>query len=76
MIDAQVRKSVALLASSGMSGREISVRLGISRNTVAAIIEQNGAMPGVVRTPKIQLDEDLLARLYKECDGYAQHEPR
>jgi transposase len=72
MIDAELRRSVALLAASGMSGREISVRLGISRNTVAAIIEQNGAMPRVVRTPKIQLDEDLLARLYKECDGYAQ----
>jgi len=72
MIDAGLRRSVALLAASGMSGREISVRLGISRNTVAAIIEQNGAMPRVVRAPKIQLDEDLLARLYKECGGYAQ----
>ena len=72
MIDAGLRRSVALLAASGMSGREISSRLGISRNTVAAIIEQNGAMPRVVRTPKIQLDEELLARLYKDCEGYAQ----
>ena len=72
MIDAELRRSVALLAASGMSAREISVRLGISRNTVAAIIQQNGAMPRIVRKNKVELDEELLARLYRECDGYAQ----
>jgi transposase len=72
MIDAELRKSVAVLAAHGMSGREISVRLGISRNTVRAIIAQGGRVPRIVRRDRIPLDPELLARLYAECDGYAQ----
>ena len=71
MIEADKRKAIYLLDQEGMSAREISRRLGISRNTIGVILGQNGEMP-VLERKKQQIDEDLLRRLYDECDGYAQ----
>jgi len=71
MIEQDKRKAVYLLAREGMTEREISRRLDISRNTVKAIIRQQGEMPMIERK-KQRIDEDLLKRLYKECDGYVQ----
>lgn len=72
MIDAELRKAVAALAVRGMSAREISLRLKISRNTVRAIIAQEGRAERRERRDKIPLDRELLAQLYAECGGYAQ----
>jgi transposase len=36
------------------------------------IIEQKGQLPVHTRQDKIQVDADLLKRLYQECDGYAE----
>ena len=44
----------------------------VSRNTVRAIIDQQGTLPQTVRKDKIQIDSDLLRRLYHECDGWIQ----
>jgi transcriptional regulator with XRE-family HTH domain len=55
-----------------MDANEIARRMGISRNTVLAIIEQKGAMPDKTRRDKIVLDEDLLRKLYQDCDGWIQ----
>ncbi len=71
MIEADKRRAVFLLYKEGMAAREISRRLGISRNTVGVIIDQQGAMPAVDRARQ-HIDEDLLRRLYEQCDGYAQ----
>ncbi len=71
MIEADKRKAIYLLEQEGMTGREISRRLGISRSTVSVIIEQKGEMP-VVERRKQCIDEALLRGLYDECDGYAQ----
>jgi transposase len=71
MIEADKRKAIYLLAREGMTGREISRRLGVSRTTVKVILEQQGAMPMIERE-KQRIDEDLLKRLYEECNGYAQ----
>ena len=71
MIEADKRKAIYLLDQEGMSAREISRRLGISRNTVEVIVEQQGEMP-VLERKRQCIDEDLLRRLYDECDGYAQ----
>jgi hypothetical protein len=46
--------------------------MGVSRNTVLAIIEQKGGMPDKTRRDKIVLDADLLKRLYLDCDGWIQ----
>ena len=69
MIATDKRKAVFLLHQEGMEVREIARRLGLSRNTVRAIIRQEGATPPRVRADKQRLDEELLRRLYQECQG-------
>ena len=72
MIPADKRNAVFLLHKEGMESLEIAKRLSISRNAVTAIIEQEGLMPQVVRPNKFEIDEELLKRLYLECDGRIQ----
>jgi len=71
MIEADKRKAVFMLHKEGMSIREISRRLSISRNAIKVIIEQKGEMPKIQRK-KQQIDEELLRRLYVECEGFVQ----
>ncbi len=72
MIEADKRKAIYLLHQEGMPVREIARRLGISRNTVDAIIAQSGQMPQVVREVEVPIDPELLQRLYKECEGWIE----
>src|SRR5215470_6359823 len=72
MIDADKRKAVFLLHQEGMGRNQIARQLRISPNTVRVIIEQQGQMPLRTRSDKIEIDSDLLKRLYKECEGFAQ----
>ncbi len=72
MLDADKRKAVFLLHQEGMGRNQIARQLRISPNTVRVIIEQQGEMPLGTRSDKIQIDSDLLKRLYKECDGFAR----
>jgi transposase len=71
MIEADKRKAIYLLHRHGMGEREISRKMGVSRNTVKVIIEQQGVMPPV-RRPKQRIEEELLRRLYDECHGFIQ----
>jgi transposase len=66
MIDPDMRNAVVKLHQEGMPLREISRRFKISRNTLRAIIRQQGKMPQTVRKDKIQIDTELLQRLYHE----------
>jgi hypothetical protein len=72
MIDPDKRNAVYQMHLAGMSRREISRRLSISRTTVGGIVQQQGAVPSTVRKDKIHIDPDLLRRLYHQCDGWAQ----
>lgn len=72
MIDPDVRNAIYQLHLVGRSLREISRQFKLSRNTVRAIIRQQGAMPQATRKDKIQIDRDLLQRLYHQCDGWMQ----
>jgi len=69
MIATDKRKAIFLLHQEGMEVREIVRRLGVSRNTVRGIIRQEGVRPPRVRTDKQRLDEELLRRLYQQCQG-------
>jgi transposase len=72
MIETDKRKAVFLLHQEGQSARQIARLLGLSRNTVRAIIEQEGAPPPPrPRADKQPLDEELLRRLYQECQGHS-----
>ncbi len=72
MITADKRKTIVLLHQEGMSSRQISRRLAVSRNTVRKVIDQEGQMPAVVRSSIQIIDPDLLRRLHAQCDGYVQ----
>mgnify|MGYP001568751772 CR=1 FL=1 len=72
MIATDKRKAIFLLHQEGMSAREIARRLGLSRNTVRAIIQQAGVMPPTTRADKQRIDEELLRRLYQQCQGWVQ----
>lgn len=70
MIRPDKRKAIYSLSEEGMSEREISRRLNVSRNTAAAIIKQKGNMPDTSRKDTIKVDDNLLRRLYAECEGW------
>lgn len=72
MIEPDKRKAVFALHTEGMTQREISRRLRISRNTVRAIIVQDGRQPDIVRKDQKQIDPELLQKLYQDCDGWVQ----
>lgn len=72
MIDPDTRQAIVKLHERGMPIREISRRFRISRTAVRNIIRQHGATPHTVRKDKIQIDPELLERLYHECDGWIQ----
>jgi hypothetical protein len=55
-----------------MSLREIARRLHLSRNTVRAILKQRGEMRLAPRQDKIHIEEDLLRRLYTDCQGWIE----
>jgi transposase len=72
MIDQDKRKAIFFLHEEGMSIREISRRLGLSRNTVRIIVKQKGICVDSIRKDKIKIDTELLRRLYTDCDGFIQ----
>jgi transposase len=72
MIDQDKRKALYSLSTEGMEIREISRRLGVSRNTVKTIINQKGTTSDLPRKDKISLDRELLGRLYDACEGRIQ----
>ena len=72
MIETDKRKAVFLLHREGMSVREITRRLKLSRNTVRAIIAGKGVMPCSTRRDKQQIDPQLLRSLHEQCRGRIQ----
>jgi transposase len=70
MIGPDQRKAIHALHEGGMGVREIARRLHVARNTVRLVVAQGGAMPKIERGSKLALDEELLRRLYGECDGF------
>ena len=72
MIDPDMRNAIFKLHTEGMSLREISRRLHVSRNAVRTIVRQQGKIIPKERNDKIQIDPELLQRLYGQCDGWIQ----
>jgi transposase len=70
MIAADKRKAIFLLHQEGVRVRQIARQLRVSRNTVRAVIAQQGSPPLRRWTPPI--DPDLLRRLFDQCEGYVQ----
>jgi transposase len=72
MIDPDMRNAIFQLHQRGLSLRQISRQLAISRHTVRMIVKAQGQLTRHERSDKIQLDLVLLERLYHQCDGWIQ----
>ena len=72
MIDPDVRNAIYQLHLAGTPQVEIARQFHVSDRTVRTIIRQRGEIPQRVRKDKIQIDPDLLRRLYQQCGGWLQ----
>jgi transposase len=72
MIELDKRKAIILLHSQGMGIREIAKKLKMSRNTVRDIIREPGQFQQKTRSDKVLLEENLLQKLFEDCDGWVQ----
>jgi transposase len=72
MIEPEKRNAIYQLYKEGLSIRKISKQLNVSRNTVIGIIQQKGCPLQITRKDKIEIDPQLLHRLYNECDGWRE----
>jgi transposase len=72
MLDADMCNAIYQLHRAGCPVRDIRRKFHVSRYTVRAVIQRQGALPAATRKDKIRIDPDLLRRLYRECDGWAQ----
>lgn len=72
MIEPEKRNAIYQLYKEGLSLRKISKQLNVSRNTVLRIIHQKGCPLQITRQDKIEIDPQLLHRLYNECDGWRE----
>jgi hypothetical protein len=72
MIDPEKRKAIYCLHEQGMFIKQIERYLHVDRNTVRKIIALAGEMPNTPRCDKIELDSEMLSRLYSECNGYIE----
>jgi transposase len=70
MIEADKRMAIFLLHQEGLSLKQIVRQLKVSRNTVRAVIKQQGKAPLSSRRDKIIINPELLGRLYAECGGW------
>ena len=72
MIDPDRRNAIYQSHLAGVPQAQISRQFHVSRNTVRAVIRQQGAVPQTVRKDKIHVDPELLRRLYRRCGGWVQ----
>lgn len=72
MIDADKRKAIHLLHREGMSLGAISRQLHVSLGTVREIVKSGGRPKVIERADRKAVSEELLKRLFSECQGYVQ----
>src|SRR5208282_1048062 len=72
MIDPDRRKAIYQLHLAGVPQTKIGRQFHVSPRTVRTIVRQQGNLPQTVRKDKIHIDPELLGRLYRQCDGWAQ----
>jgi transposase len=72
MIDPGKRNAIYQLHLEGMSQREISRLMSVSRKAVKRIIGQRGKFVREERKDKLRIDRELLERLHRECNGWVE----
>jgi len=71
MINADKRQAVRTLSAEGRGKKEIARLLNISPKSVRRLLKNTGAVPSP-RQDKITVSEELLRRIYTECNGFSQ----
>ena len=72
MIEPDMRNAIFQLHQEGMSLRQISRCLHVSRNAVRRIVRQQGKTVRKERKDRVQIAPELLERLYVECNGWIE----
>ena len=72
MIEAEKRKAIYESYKSGKSTRTLSEFFSVNQKTIMKIIDQEGMLTVAPRKTKIDIDENMLRKLYKKCDGWVQ----
>jgi transposase len=72
MLSPEKRKAVLLLHQEGMNIREIARRLHLGRNTVRSIIRVRDSVPTMIRKDRVDIDAEVIGKLYIECNGWIQ----
>ena len=70
MINADKRQAVKTLSAEGRGKKEIARLLNISPKSVRRLLKDNGGTPP--RQDKITVSEELLRRVYAQCNGFRQ----
>jgi hypothetical protein len=73
MIDADKRQAALTLFESGKSKKRIARLLELDIKTVRKIIRRSGSNDSVKpRSDNIDVDDELLRKVYQDCEGYRQ----
>lgn len=72
MIEPEKRKAVCLLHEGGMSLRELSNKLHLSRISIRRIINEKGSSLKIPRQDKKQVDVERVKALHTDCQGFVQ----
>jgi transposase len=72
MINEERAKAVWILHKENITVSEISKKLSIDRKTVRKMIKNEGIVLRKVRIDKLVLDDDLIIRTFKKCDGWGE----
>lgn len=72
MIDQQRRAAVQTLYTQGIKKKQIASMLEIDIKTVRSLVNSDCNQERKQRIDSINIDDALLEKLYRECDGYIQ----
>lgn len=72
MLDQELQKAIYRFNEEGLSIRQISRTLHISRNTVRRVISSKGSMPIRFRSNQFDINQELVQKLFKRCSGKSQ----
>ena len=72
MIEKDIQAAIIALASKGRKKKQIARELGVSINTVRKVLQNGIRHNNSQRQDKKEINLDILAETYKDCEGYIQ----
>ena len=72
MIEQECRTTVHTLYAQGIKKKQIATMLDLDIKTIRSAINSDCDQARKQRIDSINIDDALLEKLYRECDGYIQ----